>query len=145
VLLARTGQEQNYSSMSRDLGTPVTTLRRWGDALERSYMIERLPAFTRNASERVIKAQQLYAVDAAMAIVAARETEPTGFHLQMLLASDLPHWRDAGAVRLVSHWRRGTGQAVDFVVQQRAQLLAVEVKGKRHSESSRCAASAIVS
>jgi uncharacterized protein len=121
VLFARTGQEQNYSSMSRDLGMSVTTLRRWGDALERSYMIERVPAFTRNASERVIKAAKLYAVDAAMAIVAARETEPTGFHLETMIASDLLHWRDADAGRLVSHWRLGTGQEVDFVLQQNAE------------------------
>jgi uncharacterized protein len=125
---ARTGQEQNYSSMSRDLGTPVNTLRRWSDALERSYMLERVPAFTRNASERVIKSPKLYAVDSAMAIVAARESEPTGFHLETLIASDLLRWRDAAAGRLVSHWRLGTGQEVDFVVQQGSQLLAVEVK-----------------
>jgi uncharacterized protein len=43
VLFARTGQEQSDSSMSRDQGMSVTTLRRWGDALERSYMIERVP------------------------------------------------------------------------------------------------------
>ena len=124
----QTGQEQNYSGMSRDLGIPVNTLRRWGDALARSYMVERVPAFTRNASERVIKSPKLYAVDAGLAIAASRETDPTGFHLETLIASDLLRWRDAAAGRLVSHWRLGTGQEVDFVIQQGSNVVAVEVK-----------------
>jgi uncharacterized protein len=128
LLYARTGQELKHSSMSRDLGTPVNTLRRWSDALERNYMIERIPAFTRNAGERVIKSPKCYAVDSAMAIAAARETMPTGFHLETLIASDLLCWRDAAAGRLVSHWRLGTGQEVDFVVQRDECVLAVEVK-----------------
>lgn len=125
---ARTGQELNYSGMSRDLGTPVKTLRSWGDALTRSYMIELVPAFTRNAGERVIKWPKLYAVDAGLAIAGAREAEPTGFHLETLIASDLLRWRDGAAGRLVSHWRLGTGQEVDFIVEQHSKRVAVEVK-----------------
>jgi len=125
---ARTGQELNYSGMSRDLGTPVNTLRSWGDALARSYMIELVPAYTHNAGERVIKSPKLYAVDVGLAIAGARESEPTGFHLETLVASDLLRWRDAAAGRLVSHWRLGTGQEVDFVLQQHSNRVAVEVK-----------------
>lgn len=128
---ARTGQELNYSSMSADLGMKVTTLRSWGDALQRSYMIELVPAYTNNAGERVIKSPKLYAVDVGLAIAGARETEPTGFHLETLVASDLLRWRDAAAGRLVSHWRLGTGQEVDFIVQQHATRVAVEVKSTR--------------
>ena len=125
---ARTGQELNYSGMSRDLGTPVNTLRSWGDALKRSYLIELVPAYTRNAGERVIKSPKLYAVDVGLAIAGARETEPTGFHLETLIASDLLRWRDAAAGRLVSRWRLETGQEVDFIVQQHSKRVAVEVK-----------------
>jgi uncharacterized protein len=128
IAYARTGQELNYSGMSRDLGTPVNTLRKWGDALARSYMIEIVPAYTRNSSERVIKSPKLYAVDVGLALAGARETEPTGFHLETLVAGDLLRWRDAAAGRLVSHWRLGSGQEVDFVVQQHASVVAVEVK-----------------
>ncbi len=125
---ARTGQELNYSGMSGDLGTPVRTLRNWGDALARSYMIELVPPYTRNASERVIKSPKLFAVDVALAIEGARETEPTGFHLETLVASDLLRWRDAAAGRQVSHWRLGTGQEVDFIAQQHRSLVAIEIK-----------------
>jgi predicted AAA+ superfamily ATPase len=87
-----------------------------------------VPAYTRNSSERVIKSPKLYAVDVGLALAGARETEPTGFHLETLVAGDLLRWRDAAAGRLVSHWRLGSGQEVDFVVQQHASVVAVEVK-----------------
>lgn len=46
---ARTGQELNASSLSVDLGTPVTTIRRWIEALRRGYLIELIPPYSRNA------------------------------------------------------------------------------------------------
>jgi predicted AAA+ superfamily ATPase len=134
LLFARTGQELNLNGMSRDLGASVSTLRRWWDAVARSYMVEAIPAFSRNAGERVIKAPKAYAVDVGLAIAGARETEPSGFHLETLIASDLLRWRDAAPGRLISHWRLGSGQEVDFIVQHHAQLVAVEVKATAHAE-----------
>ncbi len=51
-----------------------------------------------------------------------------------LIASDLLRWRDAAAGRLVSLWRLGSGQEVDFVVQQHTRLLSVEVKATAHAD-----------
>jgi predicted AAA+ superfamily ATPase len=96
---AWTGQELNLSGLARDLGMPVSTVRRWLDVLQRSYLIDLVPPYSRNASQRVIKAPKLYAVDPALALAAARESEPTGFHLETLIANDLLVWRDAGAMR----------------------------------------------
>lgn len=86
---ARTGQELNVTGLSNDLGTPVTTIRRWLEALQRSYLIELIPPYSRNSGQRVIKSPKLYSVDAALALAASRETTPTGFHLETLIASDL--------------------------------------------------------
>ncbi len=138
LLFARTGQELNFSGMSRDLGTSVSTLNRWWDAVVRCYMAEAIPAFSRNSGERVIKSPKAYAVDAGLAIAGAREAEPTGFHLETLVASDLLRWRDAAPSRMVSHWRLGSGQEVDFIAQQHARLVAVEVKATSRAESGDC-------
>ena len=125
---ARTGQELNVSDLSKDLGTPVTTIRRWLEALQRSYLIELIPPYSRNSGQRVIKAPKLYSVDAALALAACRESTPTGFHLETLVASDLLVWRDAAPTRELYHWRLGSGQEVDFILEENAQLLPVEVK-----------------
>lgn len=125
---ARTGQEVNFSALSRDLGTPVNTLRRWVDALVRSYLVEIIPPYSRNASQRVIKAPKLFMVDSALALAGAREVEPTGFYLETLVAADLCVWRDDAPGRGLYHWRLGSGQEVDFVLEDGRRLLPVEVK-----------------
>ena len=102
-----------------------------GDVLQRSYLIDLVPPYSRNAGQRVIKAPKLYAVDPALALAAARETEPTGFHLETLIANDLLVWRDAGATRDLHHWRLSSGQEVDFVLEENRQLVPVEVKASQ--------------
>lgn len=125
---ARTGQELNYSGLSKDLGVAVSTVRRWVDALSRSYLIELVPPYSRNAGQRVIKAPKLFMVDSAFALAAARETDPSGFHLENLVAADLAVWKDLRPGRGLHHWRLGSGQEVDFVLEENGQLLPVEVK-----------------
>jgi predicted AAA+ superfamily ATPase len=125
---ARTGQELNVSGLSNDLGTPVTTIRRWLEALQRSYLIELIPPYSRNSGQRVIKAPKLYSVDAALAIAASRDTSPTGFHLETAVASDLFNWKDGAPTRDLYHWRLSSGQEVDFILEENGHLLPVEVK-----------------
>lgn len=128
LVAARTGQELNYSGLSKDLGVSVNTVRRWTDALSRSYLIELVPSYSRNAGHRVIKAPKVFMADSALALAAAREAEPTGFHLENLVASDLSVWKDLAPARGLHHWRLGTGQEVDFVLEENGALLPVEVK-----------------
>lgn len=128
LVAARTGQEFNASGLSQDLGISVNTIRRWIEALKRSYLIELVPPYSRNAGSRVIKAPKLFAVDSAFALAAARESTPTGFHLENLVAVDLSVWKDNAAGRAIYHWRLASGQEVDFVLEAANQLLPVEVK-----------------
>ena len=128
VIGAWTGQELNASAVSRDLGIPVNTVRRWIDALERSYLVELIQPYSRNASQRVIRAPKIFVVDPALALAAARETDPTGFHLETLTCIDMAVWRDGAPSRAVYHWRLNSGQEVDFILQENQSLLPVEIK-----------------
>jgi uncharacterized protein len=134
LLAARTGQELNASGLANDLAIPVNTVRRWIDALQRSYLVELVPAFSRNASERVIRSPKVFMVDPAFALAAARQSSPSGFHLENLVANDLAVWRETGPGRALYHWRLGTGTEVDFVVELESHLLAVEVKSVSTAE-----------
>lgn len=128
LVAARTAQVLNVNGLSTDLGIPVNTVRRWLGALERSFLLEFVPAYSRNAGHRVIKAPKLFMADVALAMAAAEEEGPTGFHLENLVATDLMVWRDASPGRAVHHWRTQSGQEVDFVAQQNRRLLPVELK-----------------
>jgi predicted AAA+ superfamily ATPase len=125
---ARIGQRLNYSGLAGDLGVPVNTIRRWIDALRRSYLIELVPPYSRNAAQRVIKSPKLFAVDTAFALAAARESIPSGFHLENLVATDLATWSEGGRKRAVYYWRLGTGQEVDFIAEEEGALVPIEVK-----------------
>lgn len=125
---ARTTQVLNYNGLASDLAIPVNTVRRWVDALKRSYLVETIPAYTRNAGHRVIKAPKLFMTDSALALAAARELQPTGFSLENLVATDLLIWRDASPERAIYHWRTQSGREVDFVIDNGGRLLPVEVK-----------------
>ena len=124
----RVGHPLNHSGLAADLGITISTVRRWMDALGRSYLIELIPPYSRSAGQRVVKAHKLFAVDAAFALAASREVEPNGFHLENLVATDLATWRDDDHTRAVYHWRLQSGQEVDFIVAQGKALLPVEVK-----------------
>lgn len=135
LIAAWTGQELNLSALSQELGLPVTTVRRWVDALERSYLIERVLPYSRNASHRVIKAPKLFMSDSALAMAAAREVEPSGFHLETMIANDLFVWRDLEPGRGVHHWRLASQQEVDFVIEERGRVIPIEVKGSAQVDS----------
>ena len=135
VIAAWTGQEMNALAISNDLGVAANTIRRWLDALKRSYLLELIPPFSRNASQRVIRAPKMFMVDSALAMAASRETEPTGFHLETLVANDLLVWRDAGPDRALYHWRLSSGQEVDFVIQEAQGIMPVEIKATRQIRS----------
>lgn len=124
----RTGQPLNAHGLANELGIPATTARRWVEALSRSYLIELVPAYSRSANQRVVQARKLFLLDPALALAAARENEPSGFHLETLVASDLNVWRDNAPGRMVYHWRAASGQEVDFVVEDGGLLLPVEIK-----------------
>ncbi len=128
LVATRTSQELNVNGLSNDLGTPVTTVRRWIEALARSYLIELVQPYSRNAGQRVIKSPKLFMVDAGLALAAARETYPTGFHLENLVATDLGVWKDGAPGRDVYHWRLASGQEVDFVLELDGALLPVKIK-----------------
>lgn len=128
LLAARTGQILKKSGLATDLGVPVNTVGRWIDALRRTYLVELVPAFSRNAGHRATKAPKLVMVDSALALAAAREPEPTGFHLETLVANDLAIWRDMVPGRGLYHWRLASRQEVDFVLEQDRRLVPVEVK-----------------
>lgn len=125
----RTGQELNLNGMAGELGLKVPTLRRWFGAMEDAFLVERIPPWSGNLGNRLIKSPKVFMVDSALALAAARSDEPTGFHLENLLATDMRVWQElASNRRAVHHWRIANGPEVDFVLEESGKLVAVEVK-----------------
>jgi uncharacterized protein len=55
--------------------------------------------------------------------------EPSGAHLENYVLTDLLAWRDTETPRPeVTYWRTAGGAEVDFVIERKRKLLAIEVK-----------------
>lgn len=129
ALALRVGTLLNIAAAGTAVGLPRTTADRWINLLEVSYQLVRVPPFTVNRSKRLIRAPKLYWSDTGLALHLSGDPEPTGFHLENLVLAELLAWRDAGLdPPQVMHWRTAGGEEVDFIVEWRGRLLAVECK-----------------
>jgi hypothetical protein len=130
----RTGQLLNQTELGRDVQLPQPTVRRWLNLLETSHQLVRLPAFAVNRTKRLIKTPKLYWTDTGLGLHLAGAPAPRGADLENLVLADLLAWRDAITAHRpdVFYWRATTGEEVDFVVETRNGLLAMEVQATRH-------------
>jgi predicted AAA+ superfamily ATPase len=124
----RLGQLMNQTELGRDVALPQPTVHRYLNLLETSYLLVRLPAYAVNRTKRLIKAPKLYWGDTGVALHLGG-AEPQGAHFENLVLQDLLAWRDARLERAeVCYWRTASGEEVDFVIENGAQLLPIEVK-----------------
>jgi predicted AAA+ superfamily ATPase len=125
----RLGNLVNQTELGRDVGLPQPTVHRYLAMLEASYQLVRLPAYAVNRTKRLIKTPKLYWSDPGMALYLAAEPTPRGAHLENLVLGDLLAWSGTLAERAeILYWRTAVGDEVDFVVEWKGRLLAVEVK-----------------
>jgi predicted AAA+ superfamily ATPase len=126
----RVGQRESHTALAGELGVSAMTVRTWLGLLETSYHVVRLPAWVPSHTARVAKSRKLYWADAALAMATAGSTEPTGFHLENLVLSQLLVWRDAREPRAeLLYWRTANGaHEVDLLIETAGGLIPIEVK-----------------
>ena len=125
----RIGGLVNQTKLGRDVALPQSTVHRYLNLLETSYLLVRLPAYAVNRTKRLIKSPKLYWGDTGVAMHLTQETAPGGAHLENLILNDLLAWRDARLARAeILYWRTTAGEEVDFVVEVGDKLLPIEVK-----------------
>jgi uncharacterized protein len=134
----RLEQLVNQTELGREVDLPQPTVRRWLNFLETSYQLIRLPAFSVNRTKRLIKTPKAYWCDTALALRLAGAREPQGADPENLILSDLLVRRESRVLDRpeVFYWRTATGDEVDFVVEWRDRLLAVEVKATNRPRTS---------
>jgi predicted AAA+ superfamily ATPase len=124
----RIGGLLNHAELARDVRMPPSTVQQYMNLLETSFQITRLPAYASNRTKRLIKTPKLYWNDVGLALHLGGG-EPLGAHLENYVLTDLLAWRDTETPRAdISYWRTAHGEEVDFVVDRKRKLLAIEVK-----------------
>lgn len=66
LLATRCSQTLNYSTIARDIGVSVNTVKRWVSILEACRLIYLLPPYFRNIGSRIVKSPKVYFLDAGL-------------------------------------------------------------------------------
>ena len=137
TLALRTGQMLNFSSLSRDVGLPVSTLRRYFNILEETFQVFRVAPYHANVGKRVVKTPKAYLSDTGMAChLADADDWPTlqrrnqaGAMLETWVAGELRKLISISPTRTgLYYWRTRDGREVDFLLERGGRVAGIEVK-----------------
>jgi len=138
LLAARSSGLLNAAGLSRDLGVPNTSLRRYLGLLETAHLAIRVPAWTADLGRRMVKAPKLFLCDSGLMAHLALVTEErlaydaglAGPLLETFAVMEV--LKQAGWSRTrptVSHFRTESGHEVDLVLESAdGAIVGVEVK-----------------
>jgi len=138
LLAARVSGLLNLADVGRDASLPHTTLTRYLALLETVFFVHRLPAWSRNLGQRLVKAPKLHLVDTGLACHllgadARRLTEDRpllGRLLESYVVGELRKqvsWTEPQTT--LYHFRTATGSEVDVVMEKAdGSVAAIEVK-----------------
>jgi len=138
LLAARTATNLNYSEISRSIGLPLSTLKRYMALLETTFLIQLLPPWSSNLGKRLVKTPKVFLTDTGLAwhLLGAPQSDAGWRHpmigplLENFVVMELRKqlsWNDR-FVRLF-HLRTQTGQEIDIVLEdRRGCIVGIEVK-----------------
>lgn len=137
ILAARSASLLNHAELSRALGLPQSTLKRYMALLEATFLVRQLPPWTVNLGKRLVRSPKLMLCDTGlMAYLLGLDSSGTipdhltGALVENYVAMELiKHlgWSETRA--MLYHFRERTGKEVDLILENAAgQVVGIEVK-----------------
>jgi len=119
------GDIVSYDNLGSSLKLSFQTIKKYLDAMEKSYLICRVSPFFTNKRKEIIKQPKIYFVDTGLRNVIAKQfdVEPTGKLFENYVFSEL---LKLGI--MPKYWRTKSKAEVDFIVETDQGVIPVEVK-----------------
>ncbi len=146
LIAAQNGSLLNLSSLARDAGLVLMTLKRYVTVLEAAFLIKRVPAWFRNIGKRLIKAPKIYLTDTGLfsyltgadAQRIQTDSRLLGQLTESWVMQELMKQASWSATRPdIYTYRSAAGQEIDFILENRSgQIVALEVKASAQVTSS---------
>jgi uncharacterized protein len=145
LLAARNASLLNIAELSRSSGLPQSTLNDYLHLLEALFLVVRVPAWSKNASKRLVKTPKLYLLDTALTLALLNinqerlRLDPTlkGSLLEQFVVLEILKqltWSKTQAQ--LYHFRIHTGHEVDMVLEGPAgDLVGIEIKSRATLEA----------
>lgn len=137
LVAARTAQELNLASFSRDLGIDGTTVRRWINVLETSGIIVNLPSYSTNLGKRVVRRPKLHFLDIGLACFlcgiedeeSLRVSPIRGALFESWVISEVyKSWWNQGKQPRLYYYRDAAQKEIDLLVDRNSKLFPFEIK-----------------
>lgn len=137
VCASRVGQEINYTSIGNDTGVDQKTILSWFGILEASFIAFRLQPYFNNLGKRLTQMPKLYFYDTGLCCsLLELETEShvnthplRGALFENLIILELLKARfNNGQRSNLFFWRDRTGNEIDVLIDQSAQVIPLEIK-----------------
>ncbi|MFG1707456.1 ATP-binding protein [Nonomuraea sp. M3C6] len=136
---ASTAQELNVVKTASDLGLHRTTISRYLGLLETVFLVQSLPAWSRNLNARAVRRPKLHITDTGLAAhllsvdaegLGARIAPARGALVETFIANELAKQATWSPFRLnLFHWRVSQGAEVDLVAERtNGRVIGVEAK-----------------
>jgi predicted AAA+ superfamily ATPase len=137
-MAARSGELLNYSSVSKDLGISVDTIKRWTSALRASGIIEIIYPYANNVLKRVVKTPKMYFMDTGLVCyltgwltpeVLKRGAKAGNIFETFVVSEIVKSWQNAGQdTRRLFFYRDRQGNEIDLLIFENGVLYPIEIK-----------------
>jgi len=137
LLAIRTAQILDMSSIARDIGVTVRTVKKWISVLEASYVVFLLPPYYRNLGKRIVKAPKVYFYDTGLisflvGIASKKEFEKGPMHGHVfenyIVSEVLKRELHRRTHAELYYYRTSHGVEVDLIVDRKSSRDIIEVK-----------------
>ncbi len=138
LLAARAAGILNYAEVSRIIGFPQMTLKRYMTLLETTFLIETIPAWSGNIKKRLIKAPKLFIGDTGLLSylldlnLNRLQSDPTlaGALTENFVVNELKKQMGWSEIRVkMFHFRTSNDREVDIILESnRGAIVSIEVK-----------------
>ncbi|MFW5719707.1 MAG: ATP-binding protein [Candidatus Dojkabacteria bacterium] len=144
LLAFQTGSEVSIHELAQILGISSTTVERYIDLLERSFVLFRLPAFARNLRKEITKKDRIYFVDNGVrnAVIdnfkPVQERDDAGKLWENLMISERFKYLSYNQISRSSYyWRTYTGAKIDYIEEGGGKLYGFEFKFSQKKKAGR--------
>ena len=138
LLASRVGTLLNHAEVSRSLGMPQSTLKRYMTLLETTFLVQLLPAWSGNLGKRLVKSPKVYLNDTGLVAATLGQADEKALRDSHLLGPLLENFVVAELFKQTTwsktdpglfHFRTLTGQEVDVVMESPSgDLAGIEIK-----------------
>ena len=119
------GEIISYDKISSNLNISFQTVKKYLDAMEKSYLIYRVPPFFTNKKKEIVKQPKLYFVDTGLRNVISKKFEVNidGKLFENYVLTELLKMGFTP-----KYWRTKSKAEVDFIVEKENNIIPIEVK-----------------